>query len=770
MKRLLALLLAAIMLMSCSIVVTAVESSSIELDQLYTVVFTENYKNEKFNYSFSPNETDYYIFESFSIEDGYGKKPDPFVAVYDDNGDRIGYNDDVKGLDFAYACKLEKGKTYNIEIMSHHSGTLNFGVKIPKLSEDFSIRALEHYTFIAGTDYDFYADANEEYDVLMEGDWSVSNDEVAETFYQAATRMNSSWGNVQFLKSGKTNVTYTSANGKSDTVEVTVIDPIELTTDKASDFYVLPEQYVLFKFVPETSGYYNIYSESNEDFEAELFIYNEEIEGLEYVTENEDSGQGYNFKVVEELEAGKEYYIQVYGYDGAFGNITVFAEKAIDPSSIDISEVDGLIIPTGEYFNVEVVLSPVDSNEIIDWSVSDETVLSLYNCDYNNNVASAIFKVLKEGTVTITATTVNGISDTATIYVCNELTLEEDIPYDAKIEGDAMYEFSFTPKYDGAYIFYSVGDYDVDGFLYDNRGSNMGSNYDSGVGDNFKIEKNLVAGENYTLDVRASEYGIIPVTICASRANGNATSVIIEKDSDVLTYGELSNTPISAYSAPLDAKLEKVLTWTSSNDDVAYVDDGYLYFESEGTATITVTTENGLTDSINVVVIKTPELIVNMANEAVCLYGDKIVYEFTPKLSGSYTLYSLGDDNPAMSLYNKNMEEIGESDNEGEKLNFYLEADLIAGETYYISYYISSVSIDVVAESTINIVYNDAIDGDINNDGEVNAKDTTQLRRCVATGWEINIITEIGDLKGDGTIDAKDVTILRRIVADGWDI
>ena len=65
MKRLLALLLAAIMLMSCSIVVTAVESSSIELDQLYTVVFTENYKNEKFNYSFSPNETDYYIFESF---------------------------------------------------------------------------------------------------------------------------------------------------------------------------------------------------------------------------------------------------------------------------------------------------------------------------------------------------------------------------------------------------------------------------------------------------------------------------------------------------------------------------------------------------------------------------------------------------------------------------------------------------------------------------------------------------------------------------------
>ena len=232
-----------------------------------------------------------------------------------------------------------------------------------------------------------------------------------------------------------------------------------------------------------------------------------------------------------------------------------------------------------------------------------------------------------------------------------------------------------------------------------------------------------------------------------------------------------------AFMPAVVKNIEKVhdTSWSMAPDrhdyyEMVYVKKGSLYFISEGAATITVTTENGLTDSIDVVVTKTPELIVNMANEAVCLYGDKIVYEFTPKLSGSYTLYSLGDDNPAMSLYNKNMEEIGESDNEGEKLNFYLEADLIAGETYYISYYISSVSFDVVAESTINIVYNDAIDGDINNDGEVNAKDTTQLRRCVATGWKINIITEIGDLKGDGTIDAKDVTILRRIVADGWDI
>ena len=451
----------------------------------------------------------------------------------------------------------------------------------------------------------------------------------------------------------------------------------------------------------------------------------------------------------------------------------MLVEKAVDPSSIDISKVDGLTFPVDKALNVEAVLSPTDSNVIVDWSVSDESVLLLNNVEYDENVPSAEFKTLKEGTVTITATTANGISDTATIYVCDKIILEEGVPYEAKIMEDYDYELSFTPEYDGTYKFYSFGDNRASGLLYNDSGKCINIDSEDGEGTNFLMEEELEAGKTYILKFECYSYSCddtFPVTICASKVSGKATAVVIDRDSETLTYGALSETHIEVYSTPFDAETEKLLQWTSSNEDVVYVKKGNLYFISEGAATITVTTENGLTDSIDVVVTKTPELIVNMANEAVCLYGDKIVYEFTPKLSGSYTLYSLGDDNPAMILYNKNMEEIGESDNEGEKLNFYLEADLIAGETYYISYYISSVYYDVVAESTINIVYNDAIDGDINNDGEVNAKDTTQLRRCVATGWKINIITEIGDLKGDGIIDAKDVTILRRIVADGWNI
>ena len=60
--------------------------------------------------------------------------------------------------------------------------------------------------------------------------------------------------------------------------------------------------------------------------------------------------------------------------------------------------------------------------------------------------------------------------------------------------------------------------------------------------------------------------------------------------------------------------------------------------------------------------------------------------------------------------------------------------------------------------------------GDVNGDGEVNAKDVTILRRYLAGGWEdASIIDEFAaDVNGDSVIDARDVTRLRRYLAGGW--
>ncbi len=60
--------------------------------------------------------------------------------------------------------------------------------------------------------------------------------------------------------------------------------------------------------------------------------------------------------------------------------------------------------------------------------------------------------------------------------------------------------------------------------------------------------------------------------------------------------------------------------------------------------------------------------------------------------------------------------------------------------------------------------------GDVNEDGEINAKDVTTLRRFLAGGWNVTINDANSDINEDGEINAKDVTMLRRALAGGWGI
>lgn len=60
--------------------------------------------------------------------------------------------------------------------------------------------------------------------------------------------------------------------------------------------------------------------------------------------------------------------------------------------------------------------------------------------------------------------------------------------------------------------------------------------------------------------------------------------------------------------------------------------------------------------------------------------------------------------------------------------------------------------------------------GDVNNDGGVDAKDVTMLRRYLAGGWNVEVNIEAADIDADGYVTAKDVTMLRRYLAGGWGV
>lgn len=60
--------------------------------------------------------------------------------------------------------------------------------------------------------------------------------------------------------------------------------------------------------------------------------------------------------------------------------------------------------------------------------------------------------------------------------------------------------------------------------------------------------------------------------------------------------------------------------------------------------------------------------------------------------------------------------------------------------------------------------------GDVDGDGQITPKDVTKLRRFLAGGWNVEVLTDDGDVDKDGSITPKDVTMLRRYLAGGWEV
>lgn len=78
-------------------------------------------------------------------------------------------------------------------------------------------------------------------------------------------------------------------------------------------------------------------------------------------------------------------------------------------------------------------------------------------------------------------------------------------------------------------------------------------------------------------------------------------------------------------------------------------------------------------------------------------------------------------------------------------------------------------SIVVVLENGSVSVIN-YIPGDVNNDGVVNGKDVTLIRRYNAGGYDVTINEAAADVNDDGVINGKDVTTIRRYIAGGYGV
>lgn len=122
------------------------------------------------------------------------------------------------------------------------------------------------------------------------------------------------------------------------------------------------------------------------------------------------------------------------------------------------------------------------------------------------------------------------------------------------------------------------------------------------VGKKLEQDSGKKAGLNRKtlLTIIGSVAAVAAIVVIALAVRGKqANSVTLNKDSITLKVDETQNLTFTI--DPADTK-NKTVSWSSSNESIAKVNNGIITGVNEGDCTITITTKNGKTDTCNIVV------------------------------------------------------------------------------------------------------------------------------------------------------------------------
>ncbi len=447
-------------------------------------------------YRFTPEETWRYYIESYNASE-----VDPLCIVYDSEMTPIMSDDDSAGNhNFKVNVELNAGETYYFEFQEYgnvNAGTYNVKASIV-VPDSISLSENEYTSYIGGKlklEVTF-----DPYYLSVPLVWSSSDDSVATVDEN---------GNVQFVGEGVATITATAKGGAEDSCVVTVkySEPISLGEVKTVTMDgTLEERQVIaaYRFVPEVSGYYEVYSydiqpsgEGSPD--PRLWLYGDDMDyELDY---NDDSGEENNFALQHRLEEGKTYFYLIDPYDpAAIGSFKVTIFKNAAPTSIKI-DVDDLTLNQGDYFSLYSTQYPEGcAIEKVVWSSSDETVFSI-NSENGSGYA------VGPGTATITVTNESGLSDTCIITVKPAVVLSFDTVFTvekASDDSESKTRFKFVPEVSGVYRFESfniVGESVDPSISLRNTHDTLRYNDNNDVDANFILDHEMIADQIYYIDI-----------------------------------------------------------------------------------------------------------------------------------------------------------------------------------------------------------------------------------------------------------------------------
>ena len=288
-------------------------------------------------------------------------------------------------------------------------------------------------------------------------------------------------------------------------------------------------------------------------------------------------------------------YVQA-GSEAAYKASTLWSDfqiSEIEPTGVTLSKTTASINIGESQTLTATVMPDFVENKTVTWSSSAPTVASVD--------ASGKVTALALGSATITATTTNGKSATCTVTVSPKMPEAIEIkPSEASITEKTSLHLSanITPEdvTDPTVVWTSsdesVATVDEDGMV---NGLQPGT---------VTITATTVNGITATSTVK-----VVVATIPVKTITLTRTKVDIELTRSITLKPNI---------APANAT-DKSVTWTSSDETVATVNaSGEVTTLALGTATITVTTANGLTATCDVTVVTCKEIV------------DGLIYEIIP--------------------------------------------------------------------------------------------------------------------------------------------
>ncbi len=496
---------------------------------------------------------------------------------------------------------LDADVTYLVEFgaMGEDTVTLRFE-KTPvaegiELGEDFSMQLTDWYWI--------------EYELLPEGALETA---VTFTSSDESVLTVDEGGNLYPMAPGVAVITATLENGASDTVTVTVKEPLVWDGVGTKHNILNPiNREKVYRLTVEEDGWYAFTTDGSCNAELVLFVQGEDgIWDIGYA----ESENGEPLSLVVELFADEVYYVAIDA-DEELVAFDVTLQTCEEPDDADDPAVEqpeeGIVVLDTEIAaTVGDTVFPdcrIAENEWLEEiRIADETVVM-------QNVDGTLIAV---GVGTTTVTLVTDLGNTAevtiTVTAADVLTFGEPqtLVLGGGIDGQG---FAFIPETDGTYAFYTKGDADTVVSLYDDEFGLFSYNDDTMAGYNAWLAEELTAGETYYVVFGAYGGQEAGAFTGAVGTPVPAASLEVVPDSDDYLFFEdgvyfvekEKDIDIEVKFGPDDAVIpEEFLVEADDEDVVEVLGYNYVYTTETGAVTLTFTTENGLTATVKLQVIE----------------------------------------------------------------------------------------------------------------------------------------------------------------------